>query len=66
MEQGKIDDVCVDADNTDPLVRLLDSVVIKLEGGSDFDLKVLDPEEPIKIKSEPEPVKKESNIKKNE
>lgn len=66
MEQGKIDNVCVDAENTDPLVRLLDSVVIKLEGGSDFDLTVLDPEETKKIKQQPEPVKKESIKKKNE
>lgn len=49
-----VDSICVDADNPDPLVHLLDSVVIKLEGGSDFDLTVLNPEEKLKIKQEPE------------
>ena len=39
--------ITVDADQSDQLLKLLDSVVIKLEGGSDFDLQVLDqpPEE---------------------
>lgn len=55
----------MDADNPDPLVHLLDSVVIKLEGGTDFDLTVLNPEETLKTKPEPEAEKKES-IKKNE
>lgn len=49
-----VDSICVDADNPDPLVHLLDSVVIKLEGGSDFDLTVLNPEEKLKIKQEAE------------
>ena len=30
----------IDGDQTDKLVRILDSVVIKLEGGTDNDLKV--------------------------
>ena len=34
--------ITVDADQSDQLLKLLDSVVIKLEGGSDFDLQVLD------------------------
>lgn len=65
MANGKIDNVCVDADNPDPLVHLLDSIVIKLEGGTDFDLTVLNPEEPLKAKPEPESEKKEC-VKKNE
>lgn len=53
----------MDADNTEPLVHLLDSVVIKLEGGTDFDLTVLDPVEKLKAKHEPVPEKKDSNKK---
>lgn len=50
----------MDADNPDPLVHLLDSVVIKLEGGSDFDLTVLKPEEMLKPMQTPASEKKES------
>jgi hypothetical protein len=32
----------VDADMAEGLVKLLDTVVIKLEGGTDNDLKILD------------------------
>jgi len=53
----------VDADNPEPLVHLLDSVVIKLEGGTDFDLTVLNPKETLKAKQEPEPEKKETDKK---
>lgn len=63
LDRGKIDNVCVDADNPDPLVYLLDSIVIKLEGGSDFDLTVLKPEEITKTKQEPTTEKKETDIK---
>ena len=40
----------VDADQSDQLLKLLDSVVIKLEGGTDLDLQILDqpPEEDAK------------------
>lgn len=37
----------VDVDQSDKLIRLLDTVVIKLEGGTEEDLKALDEE--IKI-----------------
>jgi len=63
LDRGKIDNVCVDADNPDPLIYLLDSVVIKLEGGTDFDLTVLKPEVTIKIKQEPTTEKKEIDKK---
>ena len=42
LEQGKIQDLPMDCDVQDNLIRILDSVVIKLEGGTDFDLKSLD------------------------
>lgn len=40
----------MDADQSDQLLKLLDSVVIKLEGGTDLDLQVLEqpPEEEMK------------------
>ncbi|MCL4128029.1 UNVERIFIED_CONTAM: hypothetical protein GTU68_026595 [Idotea baltica] len=46
----RMENISVDADQSDQLLKLLDSVVIKLEGGSDFDLGVLDqpPEEEMK------------------
>lgn len=48
FEKGDIDKVNADTSNNDQLIRLLDTVVIKLEGGSDEDLKVLD-EKPVVI-----------------
>lgn len=51
LNNMEIEKVSVDQDQTDPLLRLLDAVVIKLEGGSEEDLKVLD------IKPPPPPVK---------
>ena len=39
LADGKIDSVTVDQDQSDSMVRLLDSVVILLEGGTDFDLQ---------------------------
>lgn len=53
----------MDADNPEPLVHLLDSVVIKLEGGTDFDLTVLNPKDTLKTKQESEPEKKEIDKK---
>lgn len=46
--KGDIANVNADTTNTDQLIRLLDTVVIKLEGGTDDDLKVLD-EKPIVV-----------------
>ncbi|XP_054736326.1 serrate RNA effector molecule homolog isoform X2 [Anastrepha obliqua] len=42
LENGQVKTVSVDTSQTDPLLRLLDTVVIKLEGGTDDDLKILD------------------------
>ncbi|KAG7175611.1 Serrate RNA effector molecule-like, partial [Homarus americanus] len=49
-EANRMDNISVDADQSDQLLKLLDSVVIKLEGGTDLDLQVLDqlPEEDVK------------------
>ncbi|KAH8298519.1 hypothetical protein KR044_009458 [Drosophila immigrans] len=42
LDNGTIDNVKIDSSQADALVRVLDTCVIKLEGGSDEDLKVLD------------------------
>ncbi|KAK9510863.1 hypothetical protein O3M35_005556 [Rhynocoris fuscipes] len=42
LDSGRIDAVRVDADQADAVIKLLDSVVIRLEGGTDLDLTVLD------------------------
>ena len=40
LNQEKFENVTVDNDQADSIVKLLDSVVILLEGGTDFDLQV--------------------------
>lgn len=42
FENKYFDNVSLDVDKADQIVRVLDAIVIKLEGGSDFDLKSLD------------------------
>lgn len=42
LESGRLDKVSVDAEQTEPLTKLFDAVVIKLEGGTDLDLSILD------------------------
>ena len=42
MAEGSFDQVTIDADQSEKLVKLLDTVVIKLEGGTELDLQVLD------------------------
>merc|ERR1712168_1056937 len=42
MDKGMFKTLTLDGDKQDTLIKVLDSVVIKLEGGSDFDLTVLD------------------------
>lgn len=42
LDNGRLDKVSVDADQSEHLIRLLDAVVIRLEGGTEHDLLVLD------------------------
>lgn len=42
LGSGLIDAVSIDVEKSDQIIRLLDAAVIKLEGGTDFDLKALD------------------------
>lgn len=44
LHSSKLNNVSVDCSATNDLVKLLDTVVIKLEGGSEEDLAVLDQE----------------------
>lgn len=52
LKSGGIDKVSVDADQADSLLHLLDAVVIKLEGGTEEDLQILNikPLKPIVTK----------------
>nr|CAG4649244.1 EOG090X04A7 [Scapholeberis mucronata]SVE93549.1 EOG090X04A7 [Scapholeberis mucronata] len=42
MEEKRLDQVTIDADQSEKLVKLLDTIVIKLEGGSENDLHALE------------------------
>lgn len=42
LELNRISSVVVDVDHSDDLVKLLDAAVILMEGGTEFDLKILD------------------------
>ncbi|XP_076041297.1 arsenic resistance protein 2 isoform X2 [Oratosquilla oratoria] len=53
----RLDNISVDADQSDQLLKLLDSVVIKLEGGTNFDLQVLD--QPPEDETKPATVEEE-------
>lgn len=65
LSKGDLTNVTADTTNTEQLIRLLDTTVIKLEGGNDDDLKVLD-EKPVVVVppvSKPEEEKKEVESK---
>ena len=66
LNEGKIDAVTVDQDQSDSMVRLLDSVVILLEGGTDFDLQALDREDTITGQDAKPEDKKEDSIAKDD
>ncbi|KOB74137.1 putative arsenite-resistance protein [Operophtera brumata] len=76
LQGGDLDKVTVDVDKSEKLIRLLDTVVIKLEGGTDEDLKELDvptpadntekvekidPDKPIVIEDDTVKVKEEKD-----
>lgn len=69
LNLGDIEKVSVDADQADALLHLLDAVVIKLEGGTEEDLQVLNikPPKPIIAKDvlkEKEDNKNKSSVEK--
>lgn len=42
LDKDRLDKVSVDSDQSEALIKLLDAVVIRLEGGTDNDLLVLE------------------------
>ncbi|KAJ8322203.1 hypothetical protein KUTeg_000674 [Tegillarca granosa] len=46
LQANRVEGVVCDYDKQDDIVKLLDAAVIKMEGGNDFDLTVLDQPEP--------------------
>ncbi|XP_041473947.1 serrate RNA effector molecule homolog isoform X3 [Lytechinus variegatus] len=42
LDRGEVNKVTLQADKSEGVTRLLDAVVIRLEGGNDFDLTILD------------------------
>ena len=45
FEKGRLDNVLIDADQSDRLVKVMDMFVILLEGGTEYDFEVLEPED---------------------
>lgn len=43
LEKGRFDGVIVDADQSELLTKIMDMFVILLEGGTEHDFKVLEP-----------------------
>merc|ERR1719312_353859 len=62
MEQSKFADLTLDGDKQDALIKVLDSVVIKLEGGTDFDISVLDLPDPEEEQKKEDAKKKKDEI----
>lgn len=67
LNSGDVTDVSVDTTQTEKLLRLLDTVVIRLEGGTDEDLKVLDekPVEPKQFDQKFEPPLRSTTVSKS-
>lgn len=42
LEKGRFDDILVDADQSDLLIKTMDMFVILLEGGNENDFRILD------------------------
>ncbi|KQS71036.1 serrate RNA effector molecule homolog isoform X2 [Drosophila erecta] len=66
LENGTIGSVKVDSSQGDALIRVLDTCVIKLEGGTDEDLKVLDekPKDPVVCERKAEPIESAKAVEK--
>uniref|UniRef100_A0A8D0L1B1 SERRATE/Ars2 N-terminal domain-containing protein n=2 Tax=Sphenodon punctatus TaxID=8508 RepID=A0A8D0L1B1_SPHPU len=59
MDNGWLDNLQLDIDKTNAIIKVLDAAVIKMEGGTENDLKILDQEEEEEKQEKPEPGKKE-------
>merc|ERR1712001_693652 len=62
LDEARFKGITIDGDQSDVLVKLLDSVVIFLEGGTDFDLEILDQEQVDKTEEKKEESKESSDI----
>ncbi|CAH8457014.1 unnamed protein product [Dicrocoelium dendriticum] len=61
FNKGFFDNQSVQMDNSENLIRLMDTVVIKLEGGTDEDLKVLDTDSWGRCLNEEKPQSRSTN-----
>merc|ERR1719189_3127904 len=59
MDEMKFNQISIDGDHSDSLVKLLDSVVIYLEGGSELDLQILEQEAQEKAQEKKDEAAKE-------
>merc|ERR1719189_1454550 len=59
MDEMKFNPISIDGDHSDSLVKLLDSVVIYLEGGSELDLQILEQEAQEKAQEKKDEAAKE-------
>ncbi|XP_043853939.1 serrate RNA effector molecule homolog [Dromiciops gliroides] len=60
MDSGWFDNFLLDIDKADAIVKTLDAAVIKMEGGTEYDLRILDQEEEEEQSGKPgQPGKKE-------
>lgn len=54
LNKGYFENQAVQMDNSESLIRIMDAVVIKLEGGTDEDLKILNETDHNRIMSDEE------------
>ncbi|XP_014433816.2 serrate RNA effector molecule homolog isoform X1 [Pelodiscus sinensis] len=61
MDNGWFENLQLDIDKANAIIKMLDAAVIKMEGGTENDLKILDQEEEEERQDKAEPGKKEDN-----
>uniref|UniRef100_A0A6J0U415 Serrate RNA effector molecule homolog n=1 Tax=Pogona vitticeps TaxID=103695 RepID=A0A6J0U415_9SAUR len=61
MDNGWFENLQLDIDKANTIIKVLDAAVIKMEGGTENDLKILDQEEEEERQEKAEPGKKEEN-----
>uniref|UniRef100_A0A8D2LI82 Serrate, RNA effector molecule n=1 Tax=Varanus komodoensis TaxID=61221 RepID=A0A8D2LI82_VARKO len=61
MDSGWLDTLQLDIDKASAIIKVLDAAVIKMEGGTENDLKILDQEEEEERQDRAEPGKKEES-----
>lgn len=49
LQKGRFDGVLVDADQSEQLTKIMDMFVILLEGGTEHDFKVLEPNDGMMV-----------------